>query len=798
MRSAFRARLAQSAAFGATFLLAACGGGGGGVNPTPAPPVAPVPAPTPTPTPTPVPVPTPTPTPPPGGFNTAEYQASVGPVSANALVAYNNGAPGGTGVKVGVIDSGIDLQSQEFGDCSGGLGTGTCRISSASRYTAGAGTVDDEGGHGTAVAFTIAGRRNDSGTHGMAFDATLIVTRADTPGSCATETAGDEDSGCSFNDSAIAQGIDAARNAGARVINISLGGGAPNAQVLTAIDHATAAGIIIVISAGNDGDQPEGINPDPFALAALDPVARGLVIIAGSVQGSGANPGAPDTLSVFSNRAGTGKNVYLTAVGERVRAPDETNTPFLWSGTSFSAPQIAGAIALLAQAFPHLTGTQIVQLLYSTARDAGVPGVDDIYGRGVLDLTRAFQPVGSTSLAGSRAPTSDAFSAALSAPMGDAAQGSLRAVVLDAFDRAFAVDLARQIRRDGPQRNLPALMASQQRSFAVGVRDLNVAVTLVPTRDSIRIERLGLSSEDAGRARAIAASITGKLGARSQFAIGASESGNALTARLAGRDEPAFLVARDPSNNSGFDVDVGGALAVRQQLGSWGLTLAQEQGEVLTRRDTTMAALRWRPERFGYDRATLALDRRFGGLRAGVSLTRLNEANSVLGARFSGALGAAHATSWFVDLGLRQDFGGGWSLGASMRQGWTQAKLRGGVEGSGLIRTNGFAADLDKRGVLGGGDSLGLRIAQPLRVSRGGIDLMLPGDYDYWTESVSRWDATHINLAPAGREIDYEMRYVRPFLTGDVSGNLFLRTQPGNFASMPNDYGAAVRVNFGF
>jgi hypothetical protein len=723
-----------------------------------------------------------------GSYDTTEYRTTAGAVSMNALTAYRNGGTG-AGIRVGVIDSGIDLQSAEFGDCSGGLGTGTCRITAASIAAAGNSTIDDEGGHGTAVAFTIAGRRNDAGTHGVAFDAQLIVTRADAPGTCADTS---EDGGCNFGDNAIAAGVDAARAGGARVINISLGGGSPGSRLLQAISNATAAGIVVVISAGNDGDKPEGVNPDPFAGGiAASAAARGLVIIAGSV-------GTGDQISSFSNRAGTGANTYLTAVGERVRAPDQNNVAKLWSGTSFSAPQIAGAVALLAQAFPNLTGAQIVQLLYATARDAGAAGVDPVYGRGVIDLTRAFQPVGTTSLAGSSGVVSTGFNGALSTPMGDARQGMLGAVVLDSFDRAFATELARSIVRQGPARRLPALMATRQRSVSAGVRDLAVAVSLVPSRDSIRLERLGIGTRDANVARMLAATVSGKLGSKAQFAIGASESGNTLTARLAGRDEPAFLVARDPLHSAGFDVDVAGSAAVRHSLGRWGVSVAQEQGQVLSRRDTDAAALKWNPQRSGYWRTTLGIDREIGDLRVGVSLTRLSERDTVLGARFSGGLGAARADSNFVDIGMRYDMGAGWSLGGSMRQGWTEAKLRNGVEGGGLIRTNAFAADIGKDRIFASGDSFGFRIAQPLRVASGGIGIALPADWDYATMAVSAWDKGFVNLTPEGREIDYELRYSWPLVGGNVSSNLFLRRNPGNYASFAGDKGGAVRLTLGF
>jgi subtilisin family serine protease len=359
MRPQTKRLLARTTAFVGVSLLGACGGGGG-VGGIPAPPPATTPTPTPTPVPAPTPAPTPTPTPTVTNYDTAEYRATVGAVSANALALYQAGATG-RNITVGVVDSGVALASEEF----------TGRISSASANVAGGTSAADEDGHGTAVAFTLAGRRNDTGTQGIAFEATILAARADAPGSCATAGGGTDN--CTFADSAIARGIDLAVNNGARVINISLGGGTAGNSVITAVNRATAAGIVIVIAAGNDfaTDPTNAVNPDGFAQVANTAAARGLVIIAGSVGANASRTAGGDTISSFSNRAGNTSAHYLAAVGEGVRAPDATGTPFLWSGTSFSAPQIAGAAALLAQAFPNLTGAQIVQILYASARDAG-------------------------------------------------------------------------------------------------------------------------------------------------------------------------------------------------------------------------------------------------------------------------------------------------------------------------------------------------------------------------------------------------------------------------------------------
>ncbi|MDB5680449.1 MAG: peptidase, partial [Sphingomonas bacterium] len=779
-----RVRLLQTAALAGIMMTTACGGsGGGGIASTPTPIAAPAP------TPTPVPAPTPTPalTASPSGLDTSEYRATVGAVSTNALVAYNDGSTG-AGIKVGVVDTGLDIASDQF----------TGRVDPASANVAGGTTYDDEGGHGTAVAFTIAGVRNGAGTQGIAFDATIIAARADTPGTCAAT------SGCSLDDSNIARGIDLAANNGARIINLSLGGDPPSSALIAAVSRATAKGVIIVVSAGNDADPSgNGASPNAFGAGiANSAAARNLVIIAGSVGANDSRTPGADTISDFSNRAGSGpeSQFYLAAVGAGVRAPCNDTQVCLWSGTSFSAPQISGAAALLAQAFPTLTGTQIVQILLTSARDAGASGTDAIYGRGVLDLTKAFGPLGTLATT-TGAPVSTSLNGTLSAPMGDARTGALGAIILDGFDRAFALDLARTINRTGPQRTLAGVLTGNTQTRAFDRGATSVAVTIAPFRGGGAVlTGLNLSRADAEQSRAIAGSVVQRLGDKSSFAIGFAEGGQGLTARLTGQNAPAFLVARDPLTNLGFDSRAASSIAVREQLGRWGITGSVENGAALVRGDReALPAIAYRYTSYGYNRLGVTIDRRFGPLGLWVGASRLAESDTLLGAKFSAGLGAPRATSWFLDASARLDAGSGWSVGGALRQGWTVADLRFGLDGGGTVRSSAFAADIAKLGVFGKTDSAGFRIAQPLRVSSGGLNLNLPTGWSYvGTVGVSDYTRQYFNLAPTGRELDVEFSYGWSLWRGNVQSNFFYRRDPGNFAALPADSGLAVRYGVKF
>ncbi len=390
-----RRNLVFLASVSAIIALSGCGGSGGDVNSTPTPPTNPT---------------NPNPNPTSTSFLTPEFYRSDGPEYHNAVTAWQDGYTG-QGVTLAIVDTGIDTTNTEFAN----------RISAASKDVVGTrNTIQGEDDHGTQVALIAAAARNNSGVVGIAYNANIQVLRADQPGSC---TSTGLDSGCKFYDSDIAEGVIAAADAGARVVNLSLGGSVPGNVLKNAIAYAASKNVVVVVSAGNQA----GANPDPFATGIRNAGGNN-VIIAGSIDELG-------VLSDFSNSAGSQADYFLAARRENIccvyegsnikviTQPDGSQIITLVNGTSFAAPQITGAVALLAQAFPTLTNTQIVSLLLQNARDAGTAGVDATYGRGILDIGAALQPQGQTSLAGTTQSISlSGASGTTSAAMGDAVQ----------------------------------------------------------------------------------------------------------------------------------------------------------------------------------------------------------------------------------------------------------------------------------------------------------------------------------------------------------------------------------------
>jgi subtilisin family serine protease len=137
-----------------------------------------------------------------------------------------------------------------------------------------------------------------------------------------------------------------------------------------------AAGIVPVFAAGNAG---------PAAATGASPASAPSAVAVGSVSQS-------DVVSPFSGRGPSpcGNAVYptLAAYGEGILIEGPGGSATV-SGTSFAAPQVTGAVALLAGMFPGATPDAIIDALVRGARDVGAPGADADTGAGVLNVVQA-------------------------------------------------------------------------------------------------------------------------------------------------------------------------------------------------------------------------------------------------------------------------------------------------------------------------------------------------------------------------------------------------------------------------
>ncbi|MDE0445662.1 MAG: S8 family serine peptidase [Spirochaetaceae bacterium] len=157
----------------------------------------------------------------------------------------------------------------------------------------------------------------------------------------------------------------------------ALAGGAP-ANATPAIKQS---GLV----AGYAGYRPDNAGDDFRPIGFMH--AKSGLLVVGAVDHRPADPSADGgwILSHDSDghsvRAGAARNAFLVA-------PDD-NRASEFAGTSFAAPRVTGAAAVLRQMCPTLTPEQIGYVLLKSARDLGEPGIDAVYGYGLLDLENA-------------------------------------------------------------------------------------------------------------------------------------------------------------------------------------------------------------------------------------------------------------------------------------------------------------------------------------------------------------------------------------------------------------------------
>ncbi|WP_346924778.1 S8 family serine peptidase [uncultured Arthrobacter sp.] len=285
----------------------------------------------------------------------------------------------GANVKVAVIDSGVDGKHP---DLAGALAAGV--------DVSGAGSADGQKSigakpeHGTLVATMLAGRghqpegstANPSPSAGPTVGPDGIVGVAPEAQLMSVSTwLGSPNPGGKSDQDQIPQAVRWAVDNGARVINISLGSTSPEWPQSwdAAFLYAEQKDVVIVAAAGNRG----GGNIQVGAPATIP----GVLTVAGLDR--------KGTASVDSSSQGISIGVAAPAENLIGGLPGGGYTE--WAGTSGATPIVAGVAALIRSKWPEMTSSQVINRIVSTAKDAGAPGKDPLYGFGILDAEAALK-----------------------------------------------------------------------------------------------------------------------------------------------------------------------------------------------------------------------------------------------------------------------------------------------------------------------------------------------------------------------------------------------------------------------
>jgi serine protease len=333
----------------------------------------------------------------PGGWKEVQWDFA-GEFGVNAPEAWANvaadGAPGGHGVIVAVLDTGVAYANRgpfrRSPDFTAGEFVRGYDFVARDRFP------NDRNGHGTFVASTIAEATNNGrGLTGLAFGARLMPVRV-------LDSQGEGEA------STIAEGVIFAARHGAQVINLSLefspGVTASDIpELIEALRYARRRGVLVVGAAGNEGHTAiafparaptvvsVGATTEHGCLAGYSNDGSGLTLVAPGGGADASLPGDPNCRPDLP----PGRDIYqVTFTGS---SPRVFGLPTGYEGTSMAAPHVSATAALVIASGVlgrHPTPAQITARLRATARKLGGPSDQALYGAGLVDAAAATAPGG--------------------------------------------------------------------------------------------------------------------------------------------------------------------------------------------------------------------------------------------------------------------------------------------------------------------------------------------------------------------------------------------------------------------
>jgi hypothetical protein len=713
---------------------------------------------------------------PPGYTPTVEDDQTPQLMLNNGLYAYVRGYEG-SGQTVAVFGTGVDNNPELSGRLLQGFDAIAGQVGS---------TVDlDADGHDTAVSGVVAAARGNGGVEGVAPLSDILPIRIV-----------DQQDNYTTSDSQLAAAINYVASQGVKISNNSWNSpqsaqsyGATNFSLngpltLAAYRSYVAAGGVEVWASGNEGS------------AQVD-LYGGLPLLFPDLQKGWATVGAVDATGViasYSNRCGAAAAWCLVAPATNVGLINKTSGITTGSGTSFAAPQVAGADALLVAAFSNLTPQTALQILFQTANKTGIYADTATYGQGLLDLERATRPVGAMSVTaeGSTASLASATTVTLGSAfgMGLAASTSQTLVVAqDAFQRGYGSALGSHVAAGVPNFDGVSRLEVFGRPDELVWSDGDTRLSLIQSADP-RIT----APNDAGTKFAGSAEV---LGVETRLGFGIDpgrllDSGRSpVSAELAG----GMLAQGSVSNPYLALIDGAYSGAVATPFAGGTLVVAMASG---------------RPsQRVGYDpqasdtgstAATAELAYRVADnavLRGEAGV--MEEEASILGSTGSGAARIGNSRTEFAGLTGEMVFGPHLAAAAGVHAGLTDTGGRTGslIQGASDVSSFSAGMGLVETAALTPNGKWLVGASLPLRATGGDAQLVLPTAVD--TDGSPLYSRVRAGLKADGREVDLQSAWSAPLLSNAAfTTGVLLRQEPDNIRSAAAETIAAVRVDLRF
>ena len=506
------------------------------------------------------------------------------------------------------------------------------------------------------------------------------------------------------------------------------------------------SGKLAIMRAGNETEA----NPNRDGAYAKDLGGRAIVV--GGADSNG-------NIAAYSNRAGDSAEVYIIAPGFNQFSDIQ--------GTSFAAPRVAAVASIIMQQNPNLSAERVAEIILTTADDRGDPGIDPIYGNGLLNVQAATAPIdtssGSSSGGGGIAVAAVVVGGALAwGLLRNRNEDSLEnTFITDVYDRGFIFDMTQRISPTNSGINLASLLsevdlntttfsvsqtenASSYASLTSSLTEADILNKRLDATGSVddyddELTKLSFfheSIDGSSYQLSINNTIDSGFGAFSLFkkqndSLPKFENTQSFTNPfLSFTDQGiASQASYALSNNFGFNV---------------GMSSNEEAEKYGLESDSAIIEGTYRKDKLGL----------------GLQLGSITEMGSLFGGASGGVLSVDESNT--ISMGLSGTYKindtfsvlGNYTEGYTEVDDWDQSYL----QNFSSIRSSAYGLGLVGKGIFSSTDQVGLGYSRPLKVKRGSVDLIVPEGREDHGQPLF-FNEERINLNPTASEQAFEAYY---------------------------------------